>query len=181
MENSKIYTKLINETFTIQKAINRIVWRFKNENVKVNESKIIINTLDQLAINEIENYFKSTENIIFKNNEAFAKLFAYTLKQEILYFNDVKIAVKNLCQKLELPLDYHFDEIVFLSNQLVLEKQKEKLGLNKRVLKMNKEEIIKLKHEIKNNKELQKNIVGFWSAEKIYNSLKNTINNILLK
>lgn len=45
MQNSKTYTKIKNETFTIEKALNRLQWRFKNENVKVNESKITINEL----------------------------------------------------------------------------------------------------------------------------------------
>lgn len=180
MQTQNTYEKIKNETFTIQKAIQRISWRFKNENVKINESKITINELDIKAVEEIEKYIKKTENKTFENNEAFAKLFAYSLKQEILYFNDVKVAVKTLSEKLKLPLEYHFDEIVFLCNQIEIEKEREKTGIsNKSIFLMTDDELKKLKHELKTNKTVQNKILGFWKHEDIYKSLKNTINSIL--
>ena len=33
----KTISKIKNETFTIEKAINRLQWRFKNDKIKVNE------------------------------------------------------------------------------------------------------------------------------------------------
>ena len=36
-----------NNAQNIESALNRLVWRFKNQNVKINESKIIVNEKDE--------------------------------------------------------------------------------------------------------------------------------------
>lgn len=58
-------------------------WRFKNENVKINESKIVINELDQKAVDFLTDWIERQKIESLQQNMLFAKLFTYSLLNEI--------------------------------------------------------------------------------------------------
>jgi hypothetical protein len=184
MENKKSFTQLKNEVFNIEKAINRILWRFKNENIKVNESKIIINELDQKAVDFLVNWINQQKKDSLIENQLFVKVFCYTLYHEInFYKGDVKMGVKKLQEQLKLPIDYHYSKIHDTLNTNELINYLEKIGANTMhpLLRTDEQEIENINLFKKNNLELSKKILGTWSKENVYKSLNNTISEIINK
>lgn len=167
----KALQKIKNETFTIEKALSRIVWRFTNENVKINESKIIINELDQKAVKHIETVLNNYRSSSLNENELFAKLFCYAFKQELLFYNgNGKLAQKKLLEQLKMPLNQHYDEVHKKLNEI------EVINFIKSIEKQqNSSEVI----SSENQKELIKKINNTWQIDQVYKSLNKTISECL--
>lgn len=176
----KILQKIKNETFTIEKALNRMQWRFFNENVKVNETKIVINELDQKAISLI---IETTENLLTKNineNILFAKIYCHALNIELLHFRNIKLALQSLEHKLKLPIEFHYDRIADELNRIILtDYENEKQITNKHPYIRTDNEDNEMIDRIKESKEYQIKILGFWKKEDVYKSLNKTINDII--
>lgn len=59
---------------TIRKAVNRVFWRFGGNG---NKKPFPVNQEDVDSYSIIKDYVRQTEQNVFKNNEAFAKLYIY--------------------------------------------------------------------------------------------------------
>lgn len=177
MENSKTYKKIKEETFNIEKAINRLSWRFKNENVKVNESKIIINEMDLKAVDFLINWVNQQKQETLKENLLFAKVFAYALKNELIFYRDIQFASRKLQEQLELPIEFHYDKIHEYLNMIELDRYSEKIGMiNKHPSFRSEEENNHNSETIKSNeKEFKIYALGKWDLKQVYKSLNNTI------
>jgi hypothetical protein len=162
----------------IEQAQNRIKWRFNNENVKLGESKIVINEIDQQAVNIILNWITQQKKETLKENLLFAKIFSYALYNEILYFKgDVKHSNRKLKQELEKPIEHHYNKIHDCLNMFELQNYMEQIGVNQTHphFRNEEEEINDKEIFIKNNEEIVKKIFGTWTLENVYKSLNNTI------
>jgi hypothetical protein len=174
------YKKIINETFTIEKALERIKWRFKNEYVKVNESKITINELDIKAVDFLMDWHKRAKEAILMDNLLFAKVYCYALKLELNHFKDIKIALMNLENELKLPIDYHYDNIFDILNLQWWEAYNESSGIEiKHPIMQSQEEKEIIKNKINNDEKYRKMIIGHFSKDKVYKSLNNTITSLI--
>jgi hypothetical protein len=185
MQNSKTYTKIKSETFNIEKAINRLQWRFKNENVKVGESKIIINELDQKAVDFLIEWINNQKLENLNQNLLFAKLYTYSLINEIEFYKDIEFANKKINEVCETDIQQLYNEVYRKLNNLeYLKFCKEKGIITDHIEKMtlNKEQEQKQKDLIKQNESKLKLILkGLWSKEKTYKSLNNTISETINK
>ena len=96
----------------IEKALNRINWRFKNPQVKINESKIIINQSDIDAIDFLTNWVEQQKKETKQENLLFAKVFCYAFKNEIVFYNgSAKFAQSKLVEILKMPLEHHYNKV----------------------------------------------------------------------
>lgn len=180
MQSKKEYTKIKNETFTIEKAIQRLEWRFKNENVKVGESKLTINELDQKAIDFIIQWHNKNNTQTLHENLLFAKCFSYALNLELQHFKNIKIALSNLEFKLKMPIEFHYDKIVDLLNLQELSDYEDFIGLEvKHPYQRNENENNEIKEKLKSDSKYWKYIAGINDPKKIYISLNRTINKLL--
>lgn len=181
----KTISKIKNETFTIEKAINRLQWRFKNENVKVNESKIVINELDQKSVDFLNEWVERQKIESLQQNLLFAKLFTYSLLNEIEFYKDVEFANNKINEVCRMDIQQLYDEVYRKMNNLeYLKFCKENGIITDHIEKMtlNKEQKEKQKELIKQNeKQLIEILKGLWSKEKIYKSLNNTISETINK
>lgn len=178
MENSKTYKKIKDETFNIEKAINRLQWRFKNDNVKVGESKIIINELDLKAVDFLINWVNQQKQETLKENLLFAKMFTYSLYHETIYYKgNIKQSSRSLQEKLELPIQYHYNKIHEVLNMFELNHYMNSIGVSDKhpLLRTNEEDKKNRDLFIKNNEEVTKKILGTWTLDSVYKSLNNTI------
>lgn len=185
MQNSKTYTKIKSETFNIEKAINRLQWRFKNENVKVGESKIIINELDQKAVDFLIEWINNQKLENLNQNLLFAKLYTYSLINEIEFYKDIEFANKKINEVCKTDIQQLYNEVYRKLNNLeYLKFCKENGIITNHIEKMtlNKEQEKKQKDLIKQNEyELKQILKGLWSKEKTYKSLNNTISETINK
>ena len=171
------------EVFNIEKAINRLQWRFNNQNVKINESKIIINDLDVKAVDFLTNWINQQKKESLNENELFAKLFCYAFKNELIYYKGCpKQSLRKIQEVLEVTINYHYDEIHSTLNSLELYKYSEEIGLSdKHPFLRTEEENNKNKEIMKKDNNLINKIKGTWSIESVYKSLNNSITEILNK
>lgn len=181
----KTISKIKNETFTIEKAINRLQWRFKNENVKVNESKIVINELDQKAVDFLTEWIELQKIESLNQNMLFAKLYCYCIINEIEFYKDVEFANKKINDICKMDIRQLYDEVYRKLNNLeylkfcrengIITDHIEKMTLNKKDEELQKEIINK------NKVKLSEILQGIWSKEKVYKSLNNTISETINK
>ena len=183
--NSNIQQKIKSESFNIQKAIDRLQWRFKNENVKVGESKITINELDQKAINFLITWVNDQKQETLRDNELFAKIFCMIFYEEINFYKEPKFALRSIQERLNLPIEMHYDKIHKVINQIELDKYLTSVGIivdhTESLLltqKQNDEQNSLLK---KHSKEIEIKLKGVWSKPDIYKSLNNTITELINK
>lgn len=176
--NRKSIQQIKNDVYNIEKAINRLSWRFKNENIKINESKIIINEADVKAVDFLIEWINQQKKETLKDNYLFAKLFCYAFNNELIYYNgDAKLSQQKLIEQLKIPVEYHYDTIHNTLNMFELNNYMEQIGVvQKHPLTRNADEEKKNAELFKNNnKEIVKKIMGTWSIENVYKSLNNTI------
>jgi hypothetical protein len=162
----------------IEKALNRINWRFKNPQVKINESKIIINQTDIDAIYFLTNWIEQQKKETKQENLLFAKVFCYAFKNEIVFYNgSAKFAQSKLVDILKTPLEHHYDNVHEVLNNFDLWNYSKEIGLSQKhpALKTNEEEKIDFKILESKDPVLLKKILGNWTKESVYKSLNNTI------
>lgn len=169
----------------IEKAINRLQWRFKNENVKINESKITINTQDVDAIDFLINWVNNQKKESLKENLLFAKIYAYALSNEIEFYKDIQFSNRKLQEELRKPIEIHYNKIAEDLNRLELNKFLKSKGiitdhLENMLLKQNQQEAQYLLIK-ENKKEIEKYVLGVFDVKNVYKSLNNTITECLNK
>jgi len=180
MENKKTMAK---KAMNIETAINRISWRFKNENIKVNESKIIINDTDVETVDFLVKWISNQKQEILKDNLLFGKLYVYALENELEFYKDISFSNRKLQDVLKEPIENHYEKIVKDLNRLeynkfcrsvgIITDHMEKMTLNQG--QENQQQILIKQHQ----KELQKYIIGIWSVDSVYKSLNNQITECL--
>lgn len=167
----------------IQKALNRITWRFKNPQIKINESKITINEEDINAIDFLITWVGQQKKETINHNQLFAKLYCYALSNEIEFYKDVRFANKKLQEKLNEPIENHYDKIVSDLNRLELTKYMQSKGImtdhieSLLLTESQQQEQDELKAKIlkENTKEVQSYVLGFFKSENVYKSINNQI------
>lgn len=167
----------------IQKALNRITWRFKNPQIKINESKITINEEDINAIDFLITWVGQQKKETINHNQLFAKLYCYALSNEIEFYKDVRFANKKLQEKLNEPIESHYDKIVSDLNRLELTKYMQSKGImtdhieSLLLTESQQQEQDELKAKIlkENTKEVQSYVLGFFKSENVYKSINNQI------
>lgn len=179
MEQSKTQQKIKSESFNIEKAINRLQWRFKNENVKPNESKITINELDQKAVDFLLNWITDQKKDELVNNVLFAKLFCYVFENEVRFYKDPKFAIQKIQETLSEPIEQKYNSVHKALNEVEHERFLKSIGIvmdhvESMLLTKSQQEtqdkIIKDRQ-----KEIEKSMRGAWSIESVYKSLNNSI------
>lgn len=183
MNNNK--KTMAKKAMNIETAINRISWRFKNENIKVNESKIIINDTDIEAVDFLVKWINNQKQETLKDNLLFGKLYVYALVNELEFYKDISFSNRKLQDVLKEPIESHYEKIVKDLNRLeynkfcrsvgIITDHMEKMTLNQE--QENQQQILIKQHQ----KELQKYIIGVWSVDSVYKSLNNQITECLNK
>lgn len=185
MENKKSYSKIKSETFNIEKAIERLKWRFTNENVKPNESKITINNLDIKAVEFLNEWVNQQKKETLKENILFAKLYCYALSNELEFYKDVKFANRKLQEELKKPILNHYEKINDDLNRLNLNNYLKSIGIKtdhlERCLMSNEENEKEAVLTKENNKTIQKYIKGIILKENTFKSINNTISECINK
>ena len=185
MENSKIYRKIKNETFTIEKAIERLKWRFKNENVKIGESKITINELDVKAVEFLTDWINRQKLESLNQNTLLAKFVCYTLDNEIEFYKDVQFATNKLNEIAKADVEEFYKQIFNKINNLEYLNFCKEVGIvtdHIESMTLNKSQQINQNELIKTHKEKLKQLIsGTWSEIKIYKSLNNLIYELINK
>ena len=185
MQNSKTYTKIKNESMNIQKAIQRIEWRFKNENVKINESKITINELDVNAVEFLVEWINNQKRESLTRNELFAKFYVYSLENELEFYKDVEFATKRLTEVASQPIENRYDKIHEKLNKIAYKSFCKEKGIiidhiEKLTLKFEQEQ--EQKELIKQNEyELKKHALGLLDKSKVFKQLNNLISETINK
>lgn len=168
----------MNTIYNIQKALNRITWRFKNPQIKINESKITINEEDINAIDFLINWIEQQKKETIKENILFAKIFCYAFKNELIYYNgDPKHSQKKIIEILTLPIEHHYDEIHKILNMFELYNYSKEVGISQKHPLLKTEEEIKIDLDIFKSKDpmMLKKILGYWTEKSVYKALNNQI------
>ena len=183
MENKKTYKQIKTESFNIEKAINRISWRFKNENVKIGESKILINELDVKAVEFLIEWINNQKKETLKENELFAKIYAYTFNNELSFYRNPKFANNKIQNVLKKDVQELYDEVHNNINNIELTNYIEGLGINTKhpLLRTDEENENDLRLFKMNNKEITIKIFGTWTIQNVYKSLNNSISELINK
>ena len=168
-----------NQKMDIEDAINRISWRFKNENIKINESKIIINQKDVEAVDFLVDWINRQKKQELQENILFAKLFTYAFTNEIIYQQgQPQEALHRLQEVVKRPIQEHYDKVREYLNMFEQTSYMKSIGGNfdKHPALMTKEEKNKEVELLKINEiETIRFMKGAWSIEQVYKSLNNTI------
>jgi hypothetical protein len=167
----------------IEKAIQRIEWRFKNENVKVGESKITINEADQKAVDFLVDWINRQKKETLMQNFLFAKMYTYALKNELIYFKHISPATRKLQEQIELPIEHHYEQITEILNMIEIDDFAKSKGLIQKNINFRTE-----KENQENKKIIEENLIemkkvgfGFWDNSKVFKSLNNTITELINK
>jgi hypothetical protein len=155
---------------TIEKAMQRIVWRVSNGNYTPNQNDVEAVT----ALSEWINRQKTEE---IQKNRIFAKMYVYCFINELQFYQDIKFAQKKLHEILKTPVVELYENFKNKYNAVELNNFKKSLGFsNLHPLATSKEQSQKEADLIKENHEvIQKYVLGIWTTEKIQNGLNNQI------
>jgi len=169
----------------IENAINRLQWRFKNNNIKVNESKIIINQTDIEAVDFLIIWVNKQKEETLKENLLFAKMYCYCLANEIEFYKDIKFATNKLNDELIKSIDIHYLKISNELNRIELNNFCSSVGIvTDHFEKSLMTDIQETEQQTKiktNQLQLQKFVLGTWSVESVYKALNNTITELINK
>lgn len=169
----------------IENALNRINWRFTNPNIKLNESKIVINENDVEAVNFLTNWITQQKSETLQENQLFAKLYCYCLTHEIEFYKDIKFANRKLQEELAKPINHHYANVSETLNRMELNYFLNSIGIVTDHMKsclMNEIQQQEQQELLNNNqKEITKYVLGIWNIDKVFKSLNNTITECLNK
>lgn len=154
----------MNSKLTIEKAMNRLFWRFGNGQFKPNQSD-----LDALTfMAEWINREKERELI---ENTIFGKIYTYCFMREIEVTQELRHSQETLHSILKEPLDKQYDVFLKKLNYIECNKFRKSLGLTDFMNNIAEEDRI-----IRENKEdFEKYFMGVWNKEQITQALNNQI------
>jgi hypothetical protein len=155
---------------TIEKAMQRIVWRVSNGTYTPNQNDVEAITIVAEWINR-----QKTDEI--QKNKIFAKMYVYCFINEIEFFKDLKFAQRKLHTVLKMPLIQLYDGFKNKFNEIELNAVKKSLGFSNLdaefmpdYQKQKESDLIKQNLEL-----IQKYSQGIWTTEKIEKGLNNQI------
>lgn len=183
--NSSTKSTAKNKPMNIETALNRISWRFKNSNIKIGDSKIIINQLDIDAVDFIAKWITDQKENTLQENLLFAKLYCYALTNELEFYKDIKFSNNKLQEVLASNINAQYESVANSLNRLELNKYLNSVGiitdhLEKMVItesqEQNQQELIKTHQST-----ISKYVLGVWNINSVYKSLNNTITECINK
>ena len=156
------------ESLTIEKAMNRLFWRFGNGQFKPNQAD-----LDSLTF--MAEWINREKKRELEENTIFGKMYVYCFMHEMDFYKDLKYSQMKLNEMLNKPLEYHYMTFRERLNFMELNKKKFDLGLSDS-LGINSENTQKENEIIsKNQKSLSKYVLGLWNEEQVKQALNNQI------
>lgn len=155
---------------TIEKAMQRIVWRVSNGNHTPNQNDVEAVTIVAEWINR-----QKTQEI--QQNRLFAKMYVYCFIHELQFYQDLKFAQKKLHEILKTPVIDLYGQFKDKLNFVEYNSLLKSLGFsNLHTLLTKKEQEQKEAVLTQENKEvIQKYLFGIWTPEKIETGLNNQI------
>lgn len=151
----------------IQKAFQRLKWRFSNGKFEPNEN-------DADALKFIADWIVREKEAELQRQTIFAKMYVYSFIHELHFYKDLKFAQKKLHEVLSQPLDYHYSEFLKKLNDFELESFMKSNGLNKDWIDPDKQQAQQTTIS-EQQEELKKLVLGRWSKEQVDASLNNQI------
>ena len=155
---------------TIEKAMQRIVWRVSNGNHTPNQNDVEAVTI----VAEWINRQKAQE---LQQNRLFAKMYVYCFINELQFYQNIKFAQKKIHEILKTPLIELYgqfkDKLNFIEYNLLL-KSLGFCNLHPALTKKEQQE----KEAVltrENNETMEKYLLGIWTPEKIEMGLNNQI------
>lgn len=158
----------------LEKALNRINWRFKNKSITPNE-------LDHESVKFLNEWINRQKEISLKKNILFAKLFCYAFKNEIQFYKNPKQSQRKLYEEMELPIDFHYESVLEKLNEVEYNNFLVSKGFpDKHPMQLTESEI-QLRNELieANEKELLNFLKGKWDIKTVTKSLNNTITELI--
>jgi len=155
---------------TIEKAMQRIVWRVSNGTYTPNQN-------DVDAVTEVAEWINRQKTQEVQQNRLFAKMYVYCFINELQFYQNIKFAQKKLHEILKTPLIQLYDQFKERLNLVELNNIKLSFGFtNLHPLIVSEEQKDKEAQLMKENSEvMQKYLFGIWTPEKIENGLNNQI------
>ena len=124
-------------SWTTKKHITKIFNAFKRNKERIYKEDIE-------ALKELDEIVNQSSNQLTKDNLIYAKLLCVFLRQNIHYYKDVKLALKQLQFQLKTPLDTQIEMLTIDLNMVDLQNQEtDKQLLNKLLNSWNKEQVEK--------------------------------------
>jgi len=155
---------------TIEKALQRIVWRVSNGAHTPNQN-------DVEAVTVVAEWINRQKAQELQQNRLFAKMYVYCFIHELEFYKDLKFAQRKLHEILKTSLRQLYSDFKDKLNIIELNALKKSLGFcNLHPLIMTDEQIKKEADLIAENTEaIQKYVFGIWTSEKIENGLNSQI------
>lgn len=155
---------------TIEKAMQRIVWRVSNGTYTPNQNDIE-------AVTEVAEWINRQKTNEIQNNRLFAKTYVYCFINELQFYQDIKFAQKKLHEILKTPLPNLYENFKDRFNLVELNNIKNSFGFsNLHPLEISKEQKEKEAQILNDNFDLiQKYVFGIWTSEKIEKGLNSQI------
>jgi hypothetical protein len=161
---------------TIEKAMQRIVWRVSNGQHTPNQN-------DVEAVTVVAEWINRQKTQELQQNKIFAKMYVYCFINELQFYQGLKFAQKKLHEILQTPLSQLYNTFAERLNLIELNNLKKEIGLSEaHPLTMTENEIEKEAVLIKENAEaIQIHVLGVWTPEKIEKGLNNQISEAINK
>lgn len=161
---------------TIEKAFQRLSWRFSNGKFEPNDN-------DVQALKFIADWVNREKKETLHSQKLFQKMYVYCFFHELAFYKDVHFAQKKLHEVLQLSVARHYSDFCKKLNSVELEKFKKSIGINPKhpVLlspeENSNDEMLILEHAA----ELERYVQGVWDQEKVNTSLNNQISEAINK
>ena len=161
---------------TIEKAMQRIVWRVSNGAHTPNQN-------DVEAVTVVAEWINRQKAQEIQQNKIFAKMYVYCFINELQFYQNLKLAQKKLHEILQTPLTQLYTNFTDRLNLIELNRLKKEIGLNEaHPLTLTEDEKEKDADLIKENAEaIQMHIFGIWTPEKTEKGLNNQISEAINK
>jgi len=161
----------------IETAANRLYWRFGNK------KSFTPDQTDLEALNSLVDWINGQQKIVLRDQQLFAKLYIHSLKELMLRYGNLENGKHELDTILGLSLAYQVDDFSFKFNIVhylaYCKMKKIPVADEKEFYSKEGQELIK--YHIENDKNFIKEMLGWWSKEKIETSLVKDISEAIEK
>jgi hypothetical protein len=157
-------------SWVIQNSVNRVFNAFKR-----NKNNIYKEDIEALKL--INEALLEREKTLVNDNILFAKLLSIQLRQNIIYFKDIGLAIKAIQRDLRNTVEFNINLLTFDLNNHELENYFESIGIVKyNTLQEweNNKQIIS-----DNQQEISKKVLKSWSVEDVEKSFYKSANQII--
>jgi hypothetical protein len=157
-------------SWIIQNSVNRIFNAFKR-----NKNNIYKEDIEALKL--INEALLECEKTLVNDNILFAKLLSVQLRQNIIYFKDIGLAIKAVQRDLRNTVEFNINLLTLDLNNYELENYFKSIGIEKY---NTLEEWEKNKQIISDNQqEISKKVLKSWSVEDVEKSFYKSVNQII--